>query len=242
MDALLWILLAVLVVGTAVAFWLQRSVRSACRVAALQIWTELQANFSRPHEFRPVARGDFPNLAEEGYTRAAAALEAAGYRAVGSIEDVTLSSITPAHRTRIDCYTHPDGATGAATYWIEGLQILELCSQTQHDRCIATNNAERNRFDAPPEVEQEKHPTQTDFAQLIGRHAQRIAPHRPRLRPLRTLEDALEFSRWLSMLTVEHRRKLGYITQAELQAMAAEAGRENLVGMLWREIQAIRGY
>ena len=242
MNALFWIVLALLVVGSGLAAWLQRALRNACRIAALQIWTELQANFSRPHEFRPVARGDFGDLAEDGYARAGQALEAAGYRPVGSIEDVTLSAVSPARRTRIDCWVHGDGSTGAATYWIEGMQILELCSQTRNDRYLATNNAERNRFDAPPEVEQEKHPTQTDFARLIERHVQRIAPHRPRLQPQRTLEDALEFSRRLSTLATEHRRKVGYITQPELRAMAADAGRENLVSVLWREIRAIRGY
>lgn len=215
----------------------------ACRNGARKIHRELTAMFGGEHEFRIVPEDEARAGQSQEATELRGQLRAAGFRPLGWIEDLTVTAVYPRLRTFIEVHASADGRICATTYRTAGLRLFDLGTRLAGDRFIVTTNAEVNKLKPPPSTDRETLPYTTSFADLHARHLARLEERRPgpsAVRPCRNLSDVLAASRLYSRQASEHRRSLGYLSEAELLEMGAGAQREEVARRIWREFRRLQ--
>lgn len=235
-----------LTLSIALAFgaWFLGRVRAACRDGAVKLRHELEATFRGEHSFAVVRKDEVPDLDETTYQALEARLFAAGFQYLGSLEDQTVSEISPHHRTRADCYANGDGSIGASIFLMGGHAILEFSSRLDDGRFLVTTNAEVNKLTPPPRVLRVDRAEGTNPDELLALHGERLRTllsQDPALRvfPYRRMDDTIETARELSRIGAEYRQSIGYLTEDELHRMAKGGGQAMIARVLWEEYRKV---
>ena len=245
MNPLVAIALVAIALTIAARVWIMSQVTKACRSGAEKIYDDLLRTFSGEHVYRASRHDDFPDLDEREYQRLAIVASDRDFRFLGSMEDLTVSQTNPEHRTRIDCYVSGDGITTLCTYRLRGMQIYDLCSTFQGSRFVMTTNAEANKLDPAPGMERTTLPQATPPEELLSQHATALARYRsahaqamPQL--IRTFDDLLESARLITGLISNHRRSIGFLTEAELKRLGQGQSPDGVLKVVWREFEKVR--
>jgi hypothetical protein len=239
------VVLGIVVVIAALVFWIQLKWRRACRAGAEKIYRNLRALYAGEHRYRVADEADFPGLDLSGYRAVADVLTAQGFHYQGAIENLSVSSVYPENRTFTACYRSPDGAFGAGTYRVQGMQIVDFIAELSDGRYLATTNAALDKLTPPPQVLKRVLPLETPPDQILAAHRDRMASLRA-AEPAATfvtassLDEVIALSKRFSRVAADHRRSVGLLTEAEMMAMATSPEQAPTVQRVWVEFQALR--
>jgi hypothetical protein len=155
--------------------------------------TEMQrAVHSEPHEFAPVRVEDFRWLDARYYDAAERRLEAAGFRCLGDLENISLSAAFPNLRTAIRNFTGDDGVVTAGVWqvklrgWLRvpaflrlvkgDMRVTEFCTEFSDGAFIATlDNLGLDSGSDVREIRRMRLPAGTPVGELVDIHRQRVA-------------------------------------------------------------------
>lgn len=168
----------------------RRSVRDAERITEMQ-----RAVHSEPHEYAPVRVEDFRWLDARYYDAAQRRLEAAGFRCLGDLENISLSAVFPNLRTAIRNFTGDDGVVTASVWqvklrgWLRvptflrlvkgDMRGVEFCTEFSDGTFVATlNNLGPDSGSDVREIRRMQLPAGTPVEELMDIHRQRVAAFR----------------------------------------------------------------
>ncbi len=178
---------------------IQRSASEAERITGLQ-----RSVYSEPHEFAPVRVEDFRWLDARHYSAMQRRLEAAGFRCMGDLENISLSAVFPNLRTASRNFTGDHGKVTASVWqvkprgWLRVLALLRLVKGDMRVAEFATGLSDGTfiatldnlGLDSSSDVRgirRMRLPAGTPVGELLGIHRQRVAAFladHPRLEPL----------------------------------------------------------
>jgi hypothetical protein len=215
--------LVVAIVITVARQWAQR--KRKCQAAAEKIHGEMTAMYRSEHSFRIVRETAFPGLDLTGYREAREFLTSRGFVSLGAIENLTVTAVYPENRTFMAAYANAAGDVGAYFYEIRKVRVLDFSTWLEGDRLLLTTSGDADKLTPPPSVNREALPADTSFATLLARHLERLealrATERAAIRSLASMDEVLEACRRHSRLVGEHRRSVGFLTEAEMLRFAA---------------------
>lgn len=216
--------------------------------AARKIKDNLESTYVPTHEYVPASPGDFPGLDLAFYDRATADLEAAGFRRLGDMENLTLSRANPSMRTFIRILVSRDGTVGAGIYdirlrgWarcLQGLGLLpkklstvDLETEFPDGRFLVTHNSPQAALmKSPPQFDVEVHSAETGADALLEAHLERLRRRlaaEPAIAPcvVRTLDDALASQKRQDGIKHAFRRSVGWVTREEMEGMAGPCSKQ----------------
>lgn len=231
------------------------------RSAAKSILDMQKKVFSARHEYRIVTPADFPEIALAYYEQMQHWLEFQGFRFLGDIENVTLSSTMRWARAFTRHMASSDSLTTAEFYdihvrgWPRLLQMLgvlnkdfrsiEFGSEFGDGSFVSVSNTLGANTTTPPEgVYVWRYPRSTAPQQLLAFHAQAVQyllAQKPgvSLVPHYTLADDIEANHRAQDLRIAHYQAIGYMNREELSRIAGGA-MPGVVENVATEIEAIK--
>lgn len=203
---------------------------------------ELDALFSGEHEYRDVTPADFPFADVAYYDRVQAELEAAGFKKLRDIEDLTLSRVYPDARTFVRVMVDDGALIRAGAFHLRSrgglvglfsalgviprhVHVLELVTEVPRGHFLVTTPTRGlDRLDPPPEAKVERMPPGTPVAELIAHHRKRIQEHL-RAHPAQTPVEVGSYEAVMAsvqrshVVASRHRQKIGRLSKDELERM-----------------------
>lgn len=240
-----------LVLLAAVAFVISRVLLDR---AAASIVRQVQGPLSAPHVFRGSTFAEHPAVEATAYARATEGLAAAGFRALGDVEDTTHASTNPRQRTLVRWLARDDGTVAELFEFDTSGQadrdralptrrlLVALRTELSDGTLVATSNAgELRLLVPPPTTDGQSLPWPTAPADLVQAHDARLAKHRargaaPAFRPTCTDDVVAQVER-LRRTELAWRQGRGWLTEADLLHLAGPKGLEQ-AKLLWPYVQA----
>ena len=235
----------ILVWATAWAFvaLIARMVASPRRGASAggrRLRAELDALYGGEHEYQRVTPAAFPDADLAFYDRAAAELEALGFRRLADVEDLTVSRVYPERRTFLRIFVDEGATTRAAVYhmrvrgggvavlqWVgmapKDLHLIELVSEVPRGQFLSTSNTKRlDRLSAPEEIEIERLEPSAPISAVVERHKARLTEQvrrRPSAAPasLWTFEEVMASVQRHHVALARHRQAVGGLSRDEIE-------------------------
>jgi hypothetical protein len=235
----------ILVWATAWAFvaLIARMVASPRRGASAggrRLRAELDAPYGGEHEYQRVTPAAFPDADLGFYDRAAAELEALGFRRLADVEDLTVSRVYPERRTFLRVFVDEGATTRAAVYhmrvrgggvavlqWVgmapKDLHLIELVSEVPRGHFLSTSNTKRlDRLSAPKEIEIERLEPSAPIGAVVARHKARLTEEvrrRPSAAPvsLWTFEEVMASVQRHHVALARHRQAVGGLSRDEIE-------------------------
>jgi hypothetical protein len=165
----------------------RRSLNDAERITAMQ-----RAVYSGPHEYAPVRVEDFRWLDPLYYDAMQRQLEAAGFRCLGDLENISLSDVLPNMRTAIRNLTGDGGAVTASVWQVKlrgsqraraflrllkgDMRVVEFGTEFSDGTFLTTlNNLGLDSSGDVREIRRMRLPNETPVEELVEIHRQRVA-------------------------------------------------------------------
>jgi hypothetical protein len=201
---------------------------------------ELDAVYGGEHEYARVSPAAFPDTDLAFYDRSTAELEAAGFRRIADVEDLTLSRVYPERRTFLRVFVDEGGAIRAAIYHLRvrgggaailsavgmgprDLHVIEMITEVPRGQFVATSNTKGlDKLTSPKEVDVERLDVAATLAQVAARHRARLT-ERARKRgsdapvPMWTWDDVLASMQRGHVAAARHRQALGGLSREEIE-------------------------
>jgi len=217
--------------------------------AVEKIYKTLKSSFGQSHEYRIVNSEDFRGYVDLAYYhRLQSALIEQGYTWAGDIEDMTVAEILLEYynaRTFIRTMINPTHNTSIAFYhvnpkiplgFLAQIKAIDCETEFSPEKYLVTTNSSKTPFDDPPGFDVVHLPGNTSYKNVLKTHYQRLqrAMSNWGLFPtnLHSLEDILAMQKQMQQAKVTYRKRIGYITQEELNRfkvspeIAREVGRQ----------------
>ncbi len=203
--------------------------------------TRQKTIYSGKMKYAEVPPRDFPWLDEAFYDEVSKKMADAGFRHVGDFECLTLSRQFPSMRTFLRCFVGDAGAIMAAGYHVKvrglmsvlallrvipkNMRTVEFESEFDDRTFLSTNNcAGLNAFTDDPGITIEQLDPSTPLEQLLSRHRERLKRivEERKVQPVRfaTRDDVLAAQDRMHELRSGHRKRTGYVTRDQFEAMA----------------------
>jgi hypothetical protein len=201
---------------------------------------ELDAIYGGEHEYARVSPAAFPEADLAFYDRSTAELEAAGFRRIADVEDLTLSRVYPERRTFLRVFVDEGGAIRAAIYHLRvrgggaailsavgmaprDIHVFEMITEVPRGQFTATSNTKGlDKLTAPKEVDVERLDVDATLSQVATRHRARLT-ERARRRgsdapvPMWTWDDVLSSIQRGHVAAARHRQALGGLSREEIE-------------------------
>jgi hypothetical protein len=216
--------------------------RGAPAYGAARLRAELDALYGGAHELRVARASEFPHADLAFYDGSQRTLEALGFRALGDVEDVTMSRVYPELRTFVRVMADDAALVRAGIYHLRpngGLarvlaavgaiprhvRVVELVTEVPRGRFLVTAPTRGlDPLEPAPEVALERLPPGTPITALVLRHRERVAEHlrrHPVAAPVAQapLDAALASVQRGHEAASAHRQRLGRLSRDELERM-----------------------
>lgn len=199
---------------------------------------ERLAVYGKPHDWRETSALEYPRLKHDFYDDCQAALEQAGYKAIGDIEDVTLTETRENPHTFRRVMLSKDGRTVAefwqvnfspwkqlfrmATKGLGDARFIRLFSEAEDGRLFAVMRApEKMRQLEPPQFEiryaDGKQTADEIWARYEGEFPAYLQTHADfKPRGFKFIDDVIASEKRQQELRVANRRVVGLLTREEL--------------------------
>jgi len=214
--------------------------RRGASAGGRRLRAELDALYGGEHEYQRVSPAAFPDADLAFYDRAAAELEALGFRRLADVEDLTVSRVYPERRTFLRVFVDEGATIRAAIYhmrvrgggvavlqWVgmapRDLHLIELVSEGPRGQFLSTSNTKRlDRLSVPREIEVERLEPSASLAEVVKRHRARLT-ERARQRPadvpvsLWTYEEVMASVQRHHVVLARHRQAVGGLSREEIE-------------------------
>jgi hypothetical protein len=200
---------------------------------------ELDAIYGGEHEYARVSPAAFPEADLGFYDRSTAELEAAGFRRIADVEDLTLSRVYPERRTFLRVFVDEGGAIRAAIYHLRvrggaailsavgmaprDIHVFEMITEVPRGQFVATSNTKGlDKLTSPREVDVERLDVDASLSQVAARHRARLT-ERARKRgadapvPMWTWDDVLASIQRGHVAAARHRQAIGGLSREEIE-------------------------
>ncbi|WP_216634781.1 hypothetical protein, partial [Gloeomargarita lithophora] len=144
--------------------------------------------------------------------------------------------INSTHNTSIGFYhVNPKIPLG----FLAQIKAFDCETEFSPEKYLVTSNASTNPFDYPPGFDAIHLPANTDYKVILKTHYQRlqkaISTWNLSPTPLHSLEDILAMQKRMQQAKNSHRKRIGYITQKELNRFKVDPQIAQEVGRKLRE-------
>lgn len=228
--------------------------------SARQLYDHAKSLYSGLDEYALATPDDFGWLDIEYYDRSQQELQSLGFRHLADIEVLTATKASPKMRTFLRCLVNHEGSIQAAVYhirvsgwmtvltWLrffpKNMYIVDLETEFEDGTFLVTTACHRQLPECPG-IDQLVVPSGTHVRALLDFHRDRLkqAINRDpdaRIRFVSTLVEALEAQDRMQMLKSDHRKRVGYVTQDDIEKAAGGEFSRAVTRELIDEIESIR--
>ncbi len=211
--------------------WAPAYLRRQQKNAATAILSQQIAVYGEPHEYRLAKMEEFPDLDRGFYESCRSWFEQHSFRYVGDRENMTLTGVYPNMRTMLRSFIGSDGTILGSVYHIRkkaGKDVnktIDFETETSIGTFITTSNTLDTARVLPfPGIKSQRLPAETLPEELLRLHLESLR-HEIELHPgltftrCSTLEEFIAFQRRMHAMKVMHKKKVGYISAADLEAV-----------------------